>query len=623
MCGIAGIYGSSDERLAARMIDVLAHRGPDDRGIWSDPDIPVTVGHCRLSIIDLSPEGHQPMSYADERLWITFNGEIYNFKELRSELEGLGCRFRSNSDTEVILAAYLKWGRDCVKRLRGMFAFALVDRRPPPGAPDLLLVRDRLGIKPLVYFEHGSRLFFASELRGLLKSGQVDRRIDPDALLDYLAVGSVFQPRTMLAGIKAISPGHWMEVSAHERRLVKYWDLHEATGRLREELMNMSLSEASERLRYLLLDAARYNMVADVPVGAFLSGGIDSTAVVGLMQEISGGRIRTFSVGFENAHSAFDERAYARIAADHLGCKHEEITVTVGEVAKDFPKVVQDLDQPSIDGTNTWIVSRAARRAVKVAVSGLGGDELFAGYPHFRWLAEDAHLCPKEFPVGIRMLEGLHRLRPNSKTLRLLFRFARPAERLSMLRRVLGNFEFKSAIRPDWREGFRERLVARHHAWLLADADDVQQTSYAEINGYLLSTLLRDVDVMSMAHGLEVRPMLLEYPLVEFAYSLPAEMKLKGSKTKYIFTKAAEKFLPSDVIGRNKMGFELPFIDWMVKDLQPYFHELLSGNYAKAIFRPSYLRNLQSALCRGDPPRALWAWGVLLAWIEANRIQLD
>lgn len=623
MCGIAGVYGAVDEVSVARMVDVQIHRGPDDRGIWSDPAIPATLGHCRLSIIDLSREGHQPMSYDDGRLWITYNGEIYNFSELRIELEGVGHRFHSNSDTEIILAAYCEWGPSCVKKFRGMFAFALIDKHPPKGAPNLLLARDRLGIKPLVYFERGFRLFFASELCSLLESGQVDRTIDPDALLDYLASGSVYQPRTILKGVKAVPAGHYMAISGNERQLVSYWDLHEETCGLRKELQSITFSEAVERLKVLLHDAARYNMVSDVPVGAFLSGGIDSTAVVGFMGEVNGNRIRTFSVGFESTHQAIDERFYARMAAKHLGSKHEEVIVTSREAYELFTKVVANIDQPSFDGINTWIVSRVVRQSVKVAVSGLGGDELFAGYTHFRWLAEDAKFCHNKFPVVYSALENIHRMRPNRITLRLLFKYATPAERLSMLRRILDNFEIKNAVRPEWSESFRRRLIDRYEKSLKTDADKVQQTSYAEINGYLLSTLLRDADVMSMAHGLEIRPMLLDHPLVEFAYSLPSAYKLGRVEAKRVFIEAASEHLPTEIRTRPKMGFELPIIDWMAGELKLSFGAFLGSETARKIFQPSYIKSLACSLRQGKPPRALWAWGILLSWMDKHRIKLN
>ena len=623
MCGIAGVYGALDEAVVGRMIDVQIHRGPDGRGIWSDPDIPATFGHCRLSIIDISLAGHQPMSYADGRLWITYNGEIYNFKELRTDLVGKGYQFTSNSDTEVILAAYCEWGPNCVKKLRGMFAFALIDKRPPNGGPDFILARDRLGIKPLIYLDNKSEIWFASELKGLLASGRVNRQLDAEALLDYLAVGAVFQPRTIITDVNTLLAGHWMEIRGGQRKLVKYWDLHEETSGLRIELKKISFYEATQRLKFLLREAAQYNMVADVPIGAFLSGGIDSTTVVGLMGQASGSRIKTFSVGFEDGHQAMDERAYARIAAQHLGCELQEVVVNSRQAAEIFAKVITDIDQPSIDGVNTWLVSRAAGHSVKVAVSGLGGDELFAGYGHFRWLAKDTEFSFDRLSIISNILEKLHKLRPNSITLRLLFKLAAPAQRLAMLRRVLDNFEFEDAVVPEWRESFRQRLAGRHKRWLIEDMDRVQKTSYAEINGYLQSTLLRDSDVMSMAHGLEIRPMLLDHPLVEFVYALPSAYKLTDAETKKIFIEAMVEYLPKELRTRPKMGFELPFTGWMAKDLRQRFEGLLNSPAARKIFQSAYLKGLSCMLNQGKPPRALWAWGVLLSWIEENKIQLN
>jgi len=623
MCGIAGIYGAYDEQIIDKMINAQAHRGPDGRGVWSDPQIPATLGHCRLSIIDTSPAGHQPMSYAEGRFWITYNGEFYNYKEIRTELKSLGKEFYSQSDTEVILAAYAQWGVNCIRRFRGMFAFALIDKHPPAGSPELLLVRDRLGIKPLLYFENQTEILFASELRAILASGRVDRKVDPEALLDFLAVGAVSQPRTIIANVKTLPAGHWLEIRGKERKLVKYWDLHEDTKVLRKELKDISFEDATLKVRPLLLDAARYNMVADVPVGAFLSGGIDSTAVVGLMSEASGRKIQTYSVGFEDDHRAIDERHYARIAAKHLNCNLEEIVVTKKDAYNLFSQLIKDIDQPSIDGTNTWIVSRSASQSVKVAVSGLGGDELFAGYPHFYRFAMDKEFSLSHFPIAKKILERIHKIRPNRITLRLLFKYANTSERMAMLRRVLENFEFNAAVHKKWSKSFREHLIGRQRNLLRPDADKVQQTSYSEINDYLLNTLLRDGDVMSMSHGLEVRPLLLDHPLVEFSYALPWACKLNETQTKRVFTSAVEEYLPIELRTRPKMGFELPFIGWMAGDLRPRFEALLNGETARKIFQTSYLKKMKRSLRLGNPPRALWAWGILLSWLEEHQINLD
>ena len=620
MCGIAGVFGSADGESVRRMIEVQAHRGPNGRGFWTDDTIPVALGHARLSIIDLSDAGHQPMSYGNGRVWITFNGEIYNHVQIRRELEQLGCAFRSHSDTEVIMAAYLRWGMACVNRFRGMFAFALVDRGIDGSDPKMFLVRDRLGIKPLVMATRRGETWFASELRGLMASGRVECVIDQDALLDYLAVGSVVQPKTMLMDVECLPPGHWMKVSAKGRELIRYWDLHESTARQRSELQSISESAAVEALRHRLEEATAHHLVADVPVGAFLSGGIDSTAVVSLMARQSATRIKTFAVGFENAYASMDERQSSRLAADFIGTEHQEIVVSEADTATIFDEVVKAIDQPSIDGTNTWIVSRAAGRHVRAAVSGLGGDELFAGYPHFTLLAEAHRHLPDGRPGQAHFWELVRRgLGPYHR-----FGFKRqilaasPARRFSHLRRLLADHELSAAVQPALLFQFQERLQWPATRWMRPDADEVQQTSYAEVSGYLVSTLLRDSDALSMAHSLEVRPVLLDHELAQFAYALPAALKIQGGKQKHIFVRADADCLPAELRNRRKMGFELPFTGWMKGPLRARLEALLCSRNASSIFQPAYLNTLTHSLRAGTPPRSLWAWGILLAWMEAN-----
>jgi len=623
MCGIAGIFNHPSPGIAMEiMVGALRHRGPDDQGVYLDPEGRVAIGQTRLSIIDLSPAGHQPMSYGDGRFWIVFNGEIYNYRELKTELEQAGHRFRSTSDTEVVLASHAEWGTNAIRRFRGMFAFALYDRAPGPGAPSMVLARDRLGIKPLLYAEKEGALVFASELRALIASGLVAKQVDPEAVLDYLAVGAVFQPRTILAGVQALPPGCWMEVRGKAHRIVRYWDLHEATVGLRQELKNISFDDAVGQVRHLLLDAARYSMVSDVPVGAFLSGGIDSTSVVGLMSEASGQRNRTFSVGFEEASRCIDERHHARIAAKYLGTEHQEFVVTAADAKNVFPEVVDSIDQPSLDGTNTWLVSRLARASVKVAVSGLGGDELFAGYPHFRWIADAAQDCPHGWAAGLAVARALHSIRPNRFSQYCLFRYAPPAGRLALLRRLLNDAALYCDVLPAWNRDASMRLTRRQEVFLRKNADAVQQTSYGECRGYLVSTLLRDGDVMSMAHGLEVRPMLLDHPLVEFVYALPADLKLRGKINKGLLVHAAEKYLPEVLRSRPKMGFEMPFGRWMAGPLCDRVRSLLDCPTAATLFRREYLDRLLKQVAKGSPPRELWAWAILLAWLEQYKLEL-
>lgn len=622
MCGIAGVYGASDRALVGRMIEAQRRRGPDGVGLWSNAKVPAALGHARLSIIDTSNAGGQPMSYGEGRFNITFNGEIYNYRELRTELEALGARFASHSDTEVILAAYAQWGEACVNRLRGMFAFAIVDLDPPSGAPDLFLARDRFGIKPLLYCDNSKGLFFASELRALTASGAVVPRLNLAALQDYLAFGAVFQPDTILESVRALPSGHSLAVRGNQRKLRRYWDLHEATTDARRTLNGIAYVDAVTELRKLLERAARYSMVADVQVGAFLSGGIDSTAVVGFMSKAGSGRIKTFSVGFE-AQRKLDERGYAQIAARHIGTDHVEVVVGDDEAKDAFEHIIRDIDQPSIDGTNTWLVSRAAGRALKVATSGLGGDELFAGYPHFRRLARQAALPQSSANrLLLPLARKVHAVRPNRFSETILFETGSTVQRLSMLRRVIDDCRAERALTSHFSVGFAARALDVHQRFMLSDADVVQQVSYSELCGYLQSTLLRDGDIMSMSHGLEVRPMLLDHELAEFAYALPGQLKLQGSAPKQLFIDAAAEFIPDSLRTREKMGFEMPFTDWMAGGLKGTFSDLLAGRSATALFSLSHLTALRRALHDGRPPRDLWAYGILLAWMEREKVEV-
>ena len=391
MCGIAGIAGKVDLDRVAAMTAAMTHRGPDDEGILVDRECDIALGHRRLSIIDVGRSGHQPMSYADGRYCIVFNGEIYNFRELRSELEQRGHRFATRSDTEVLLASYAEWGQDCVGRLRGMFAFAIFDRAARrPGDTRLFLARDRFGIKPLYVARMPGFIAFASELKALLASGLVGRQLDAHSVWLYLSLGSVPQPSTILSAVKALPPGHTMRITVGlDCPIERYWSLSEsAGGQSRQRGARLDAGETARELRRRLDEAVRYHMISDVPVAAFLSGGINSSAITGLMSATGQQKIATFSVGFESSKGTqSDELPFARIAAQRFGTVHEELVVTAADAAAAFPDLVKAIDQPSLDGTNTFLVSRAAGASYKVALSGIGGDELFAGYGHFRTLS--------------------------------------------------------------------------------------------------------------------------------------------------------------------------------------------------------------------------------------------
>jgi asparagine synthase (glutamine-hydrolysing) len=622
MCGIAGVVGPGARAALPAMLDRIAHRGPDDEGTWHDDARQVALAHRRLSIIDPTPAGHQPMSGAGGRLQMVYNGEVYNFAELRAELEALGERFRSHTDTEVIVAGYARWGADVLPRLRGMFAFALWDAE----AGELFLARDRLGIKPLYWARTKEGAFaFASELTALLAGGVVSRRVDRQAVWEFLSCGAVAQPRTILADARALPAGHWMRVRGGETETVRWWDLEAATRERRRGLAGIPYAQAVDGVRERLRDAARAHMVADVPVGAFLSGGIDSTAVVGLASGLVSHPIRTFAVGFEARHAALSELKWARLAAERFGAEHTEVIVTAADAAESFDALVEGCDQPSLDGTNTWFVSRAARMDVPVSLSGLGGDELFAGYPHFRRFALGSRLAPAGAPMLGTAMDNFGRALPWAWRAELQSIAACPVERLAAVRRLMTEDEKARAVAPVLRGGM-EAPAERLRGLMREGVDDVQQVSYVEASGYLRDTLLRDADAMGMAHGLEIRPVLLDHELAEYVFALPGRYKLAKGQTKRVLVDALAGVLPDEIARRRKMGFELPLNAWLGTVLRERARALLDGRAAREIFAPAYLaaqRAELDALAAGAKrlPR-LWAHVALLAYLERHGLEM-
>lgn len=618
MCGIAGAMGPGAREALPGMLGAIAHRGPDDHGTFHDDAAGVGLAHRRLSIIDTSPAGHQPMEWGGLR--IVYNGEVYNYAALRAELEAAGCTFRSHTDTEVILAGYARWGAAVLPRLRGMFAFAVWDA----ARGELFLARDRFGIKPLYHARVDGTFLFASEIKSLLASGRVPRVADPQAIWDYLSHGAVPQPRTIVQGVHALPAGHWMRVRGDDVRVERWWDVEEETRALRRELAGIPYAEAVAGVRARLDEATRLHLIADVPVGAFLSGGIDSTLVVGLMSRLAGHPIRTYSVGFDTSHAALSELKWARLAADRFGAEHTEVIVTGEDAARIFGRVVESIDQPSVDGTNTWIVSEAARTGVTVALSGLGGDELFAGYPHFHRLQRMARMAPAGVPAARALAGTAGGLLPGRWRMPLQAFVASPAERLSQLRRLMTEEEKARATADAFRRGFRpERGTGRHAATLREGLDAVAQVSYTEVTGYLRDTLLRDADAMSMAHSLEVRPVLLDHGLAEYAFALPSEHKLHGKQGKRVLIDASADVLPREIVERPKMGFELPLTTWLKTTLRPRARDLLASDSARALFAPAFLRGMEDEAAGGrSRSNRLWAYTVLLAYLEHHRLGL-
>ena len=582
MCGIAGIVSpaiTQEAREAAvnRMVRRQRHRGPDSDGIFSDG--PATIGMCRLAIFD-PKNGRQPMSTPDGRFHIVFNGAIYNFKALRQDLESLGWGFRTNCDTEVLLAAYAQWREASLQKLRGMFAFALWDNREK----SLFIARDPLGIKPLYYCRLPDDTFgFASEINALLASGIVAREIDPVAVGDYLAWFAVPAPRTIFRRISNLPPGHCLMLNADGRCVVRsWWRLPEATRNPPSE----SYREFVQVLRERLVDSIQAHRLADVPVGAFLSGGLDSSSIVGLMTRESGERIKTFSLVFDQAE--YSEEKSARLAADASNSEHFEFRLTGREVADCLPTIMRSFDQPTGDGVNTYFISKAAKDSgVRVVLSGLGGDELFGGYESFYDMPRIARWIPvwRQLPRTLRgRVLGMLRARGSrDRKMADFLEYARDLHELcSLRRRVLSETARLELLAPDAR-----RLAKRqgpNHPMLddfvfeLLKADSTQVVGAWEMRTYMADVLLRDSDVFAMSHSLELRVPFVDRQLVEWWWNQPLEYRFNPSRPKGVLADAVENVVPAAIRSRKKQGFTLPFSVWMGTELKPFLEETFSAS---------------------------------------------
>jgi asparagine synthase (glutamine-hydrolysing) len=560
MCGIAGIFAHSglppeQARTAlAAMRDAQHHRGPDDRGIMWSNTAHAGLAACRLAIRDLSPAGHMPMCIDD--VCITYNGEIYNADELRAELLGAGQTFDSHSDTEVILRGYVAWGDAVVTRLRGMFAFGILDGR----TQQLLLARDPLGIKPL-YYTHSAPFAFASELQALIAAGSVDARIDQTALSAYLQLGSIPAPLTIYQQIAALRPGHIAKIPVADPgkiSLRRYWSPPDGVQH------TSNLADVKNALQ----DAVASHLVSDVPVGAFLSGGLDSSTIVALASQMASEPLRTCSIAFESA--AHDESPYARAVAQAFGTRHYEHVVTRTEFFHMLPKFFSSMDQPSIDGFNTYLVSAAARQAgLSVAMTGLGGDELFGGYPSFNGVPRLLRALRLARAGGTLPARALAQMTLSDRWRKVAAAVERPVTSASALLVYRGLFTRAEAMRllPDAQPFDAEQYVAERAG---PSSGSVKEwVGRAELATYTTSQLLRDSDVMSMAHSLELRVPLLDTRLVETVHALPSEQRFPANSNKGLLRSIMADRLPAVVMERrHRQGFSFPMQEWLGADLR-------------------------------------------------------
>lgn len=635
MCGIAGIFqtkaGRSDyKKPLGQMLHAIGHRGPDDEGRYLGPEGRIGLAHSRLSILDLSPAGHQPMATADGRYWIVFNGEIYNFRELRRQLEQWGEAFASHSDTEVILRLYVREGAQCLHRLRGMFAFAVWDAKEQ----SLFIARDRLGIKPLYYYAGEACVLFASEVRSILASDLVPRKIDPVALNEYLSYQSIPAPRTLIHGINALPAGTWMTVGASgdiEQRC--YWNLLQNRSL---EAQTANRSAVLRRTAELLREAAELHLVSDVPVGAFLSGGIDSSAVVALISEL-GCTPLSFSVVF--SESNYDESIYARQVAGRFGAEHTEIRLTENAMLDQLPAALAAMDQPTGDGVNTYVVSQAVRQAgVKVALSGLGGDEFFAGYASFPRLKRAMKVARslKHLPAfarnsAARLVESAG---GNSiqamKAGAMINSDGSLAAMYPITRQVLSPAQRRSLLSKQWRHLVEECSDPYVDLLQLAyqnpgTAEAFSLISYAEARTYMHDVLLRDTDQMSMAHALEVRVPLLDHKLVEYVMGVPDAFKRPNGTPKPLLVSSLGNLLPDDIVHRPKQGFTLPFADWMRGELREFCETRLHPQRiaSRGVFEAIEVNKLWNAFLGGSSEVSwsrLWLLVTLEEWMEHHQI---
>jgi asparagine synthase (glutamine-hydrolyzing) len=616
MCGIGGIvYRDRDRPVSQddlrRMCGTMIHRGPDDEGFFVDQHVGLAMR--RLNVIDLVT-GHQPIANEDGRIWIVFNGEIYNFPELRVEMEKRGHRFSTNTDTETIVHLYEEYGVDCVKKLNGMFAFAIWDHRNQ----SLFLARDRLGVKPLYYFLDDHSLVFGSELKAILANKNIPRQIDLEGLDSFFTAEYIPAPLSIFQEIKKLPPGHTLVLRDGKVSIDRYWDLQFNRLQGREE-------DLCETLRTLLKDAVRIRLISDVPLGAFLSGGVDSSAIVCLMSEIMGRPVKTFSIGFDDP--SYNELQYARVVARQFNTEHHELTLKP-DVVHLVQDLVRYLDEPLADVSvfPTYLISQLARQHVTVALSGDGGDELFAGYEWY--VANKIASYYRKVPAFLKdgwIPRLVDCIPPSSRKKGLTNKLKRFVEG-SVLPDSLQHFRWNMFATEEIKKHLYSEELKRSvghfsayrrfidHLQSTEQADSLWQQQVADIKTYLADDILVKVDRMSMANSLEARTPFLDYRLVEFAAGLPSHLKLKGLQTKYLLKRCMASKLPRTVLNRKKEGFSIPMKNWLKQELRPLMQDLLSPARMRngGFFNPSYVQRLMTDHLKGVANHGHQLWSLMM-----------
>ena len=616
MCGIAGIIyfdqTKADLATISRMTDCMSHRGPDADGFFVKDTI--ALGHRRLSIIDLSEASNQPFLDYHKRYHLIFNGELYNFQHVRDKISDH--TFRTTGDTEVLVEAYSRWGIDCLDHFKGMFAFAIWDEKEK----ELCIVRDRMGVKPVYYYSDKHCLIFASEIRAILKSGLVKASINKEALIDYLSFQSISSPDTLLEGIRQLEAGHFIKIKNNSFEIKQYWDL---TDKVEDDFHDKKTVQ--KKIRRLLAESVESRLISDVPIGAFLSGGIDSSAVVGLMAETSSNRPSTFNISFDEKE--FDESVYAGMVAKKFNTDHQRILMKPTAMLDELENALNALDSPSGDGVNTYVVSKAVKKAgLTVALSGIGGDELFAGYPFFKtfyrlnqnkkaWKNTSA-LRKMAAPMvslqgSSRNIKAAELLRSGSSEIEEMYAVFRKILPRQQIKKVLVGIEFRSTP-------LEEKLQA--HADVIHQFPLLSQVSIAEYMGYTQQTLLKDTDQMSMSVSLEVREPFFDHELVKYVLSIPDSLKYPVYP-KSLLVESLDGLLPNEIVHRKKQGFTFPWSHWLKNELRSFCDLHISQLAKRDFINGNELKDMWRDFLKGSTRvrwMDIWLFVVLEYWLEKN-----
>lgn len=602
MCGINGIINHRDKLFAEKTVNsmnaCMKHRGPDDDGVLVNEHI--AFGHRRLSIIDLSKLGHQPMSANDNSITVVFNGEIYNFKSLKKQLD---YPFKSNTDTEVIIAAYLKWGIDFIHKLDGMFAIALFDHQ----INTTYLIRDRLGVKPLYYtLQDKTTCIFASEIRSLLATELVSKKLNQNALTEYLTFQTTTGEQTLVEGIVSLEPGSYLKISENSFEKNQYWNIK------KKNKSNDNYNSATLKIKNLLYESVQKRLESDVPLAAFLSGGIDSSAIVGIMSDI-GVKANTFNINFDE--SEFSESKFATLIAKKFNTNHTEVLIKQNEFIQLVPDAVMKMDVPSSDGVNTYAVSKATKDAgITVALSGVGSDEWFAGYPVFKFIYENKNNKYLSIPLWIRnyIHSTYKKLKNNdNKKLELLSSNLQNDKSYLAFRKLFTSYQINKILNN------KVENIS------IVNIENISDLSIAEWQYYLSPLLLRDADQMSMATALEIREPFLDYQLVEYILGLPDQYKF-GNSPKQLLVDSLQGLLPNEIINRPKMGFVLPYAKWMKNELKEFVDSGLNALKDNSHFNSNYINWLSESYFNNKNDikwNMIWNLTVLGHWLKQNGIK--